>query len=255
MPYMVKEIAEIAGISVRTLHYYDQIGLLKPASINMAGYRIYSDDDLERLQQILFFKELDFSLTEIKDILARPGYNRKEALKAHRELLIKKRERLTKIIKSVEKTIDSLEGGKAMTKREMFAGFDMSEIERHIEKYADEVKEKYGHTEAYRESMEKTSRYKKEDWNRIMKNSADIYIKLAALLEQDPADPAVQKLIEDYRQFITDNFYHCTREIFRGLGELYVNDRRFTKNIDQYKPGLAKFMSEAIKIYCEQQED
>lgn len=251
MPYKVKEVADMVGVSVRTLHHYDQIGLLKPESVTTAGYRLYTDSDLERLQQILFFKELDFNLQEIKAILDSPGFDRKHALKVHRELLMEKKKRLEKIIESVDKTLDSIEGGTEMNKKEMFEAFDMSEIEKHQEKYAEEVKKKYGNTDAYKESQEKTSKYTKEDWAIIMGKQDEIYKKLADLMDKGPGDPEVQKLVGEKRQHITDNFYNCTPEIFRGLGELYVADERFTANIDKYKPGLAKFLNEAIKIYCD----
>lgn len=251
MPYKVKEVRDMVGVSVRTLHYYDQIGLLKPESVSAAGYRLYTDSDLERLQQILFFKELDFNLQEIKEILDSRDFDRVHALKAHRDMLIKKKKRLERIIKSVEKTIDSAEGGEKMNKKEMFDGFSMEEIEKHKEKYAKEVKEKYGDSHAFKESQSRTSKYSKEDWAIIMKKQGEIYKKLSGLMDREPADSEVQKSVEDWREHINRYFYTCTPEIFRGLGELYVNDERFTANIDKVKSGLAKFLSEAIKVYCD----
>lgn len=255
MPYMVKEVADLAGVSVRTLHYYDQIALLKPDTTNQTGYRIYSDDDLDRLQQILFFKELDFSLAEIKDIIDSPDYDKRQTLKEHKKLLIKKKERLEKIINSVENTINSLEGGSEVDKNKMFDGFDMSDIEKHKEKYAEEAKEKYGHTAMYRESTKKSSEYTDEDWARITKEQNQIYQRLAGLMDRDPDTPEVQKAIEKWRKLITENLYECNLDIFRRLGDLYINDRRFTKNIDKFKPGLAQFMQEAIHVYCEKKEN
>lgn len=222
-------MADIAGVSVRTLHYYDQIGLLKPKHVSPAGYRLYTDEDLERLQQILFFKELDFDLHDIKAILDDPGFDRYKALIAHKELLIEKKKRLERIIKTVDKTIQSIKGGIKMDEKDMFEGFDMSEIEKHKAKYADEVKKRWGNTDAYRESMEKTSKYTKEDWAKIISRQKELDTKLAALMDKGPADPEVQELISQRRQYITDYFYNCTPEIFRGLGEMYVNDERFTK--------------------------
>ncbi|GIM28257.1 MerR family transcriptional regulator [Clostridium polyendosporum] len=251
MSYKIKEVADMVGVSVRTLHHYDQIGLLKPESVTKAGYRLYAGRDLERLQQILFFKELDFNLQEIKNILDNPRFDRKQTLITHRELLLEKKKRLEKIIKSIDKTIESIEGGIEMNKKEMFDGFDMTEIERHKEKYAEETKQKYGNTDAYKESEKKTSKYTKDDWARIMAKGDQIYKKLAVLMDKDPSDPQVQELVAEKRQYITDSFYNCTPEIFRGLGELYVYDERFTANIDKYKLGLAKFLSEAIQYYCD----
>lgn len=251
MLYKVKEVSKIVGISVRALHHYDEIGLLKPENLTEAKYRLYSDKDLERLQQILFFKELDFSLQEVKEILDNPNFDRKRALKSHKELLVEKKKRIEKIIKSVEKTIDSIEGEIEMDKKEMFDGFDMSEIEKIKEKYAEEAKAKYGNTEAYKESEEKTSKYTKEDWNNIQKSTEEIYKKIIDNMDKGVADPKVQAAVGELRQQITDNFYNCTPKIFRGLGDLYVADERFTKNIDKYKEGLAAFLKEAMHYYCD----
>ncbi|EJO5347721.1 MerR family transcriptional regulator [Clostridium botulinum] len=251
MYYKVKEIADMAGISVRMLHHYDKIGLLKPESISAAGYRLYTNENLDRLQQILFFKELNFPLKEIKIILDSPNFNRKEALKTHKQLLLEKKLRLEKIIHSIDKTIDGIEGGVKMDKKEIFEVFNMAEIESHQKKYSEEVKRKYGNSSAYKEYNEKTSKYEKEDWNNIMKNWDIIYKKLASLMDKDPANNEVQQAIHQFRDHISKNFYECTPEIFRGLGELYVNDERFTANIDKYKVGLSKFLREAINVYCD----
>ncbi|EYE87520.1 MerR family transcriptional regulator [Fervidicella metallireducens AeB] len=249
--YKIKEVADMVGISVRTLHHYDEIGLLKPESITQAGYRLYTEKNLEKLQQILFFKELDFDLKTIKEILDDPDFDRKRALELHRQLLIKKRDRLNKIIECVENTIESAERGIKMSKENMFNAFDMSEIEKYQKKYAEETKQKYGHTNAYKESMEKTSKYTKNDWSDIMQKASEIYIEIASLMDRSPDDEDVQRAVKKWRQYITDNFYNCTVDIFRGLGELYVSDERFKNNIDKIKEGLAEFLSEAIKIYCD----
>ncbi|HIG0361128.1 TPA: MerR family transcriptional regulator [Clostridium sporogenes] len=251
MHYKVKEVADMAGISVRMLHHYDKIGLLKPESINTAGYRLYSNKNLDRLQQILFFKELNFPLQEIKIILDSPNFNKKEALKTHRQLLLEKKIRLEKIIQSVDKTINCIEGGIKMDKKEVLRAFDMTKIEEHQKKYSKEVKNKYGNTSAYKESNEKTSKYTKEDWNNIMKDWDKIYKKLVNLMDRDPGHKEVQEAVHDFRNHISKNFYNCTPEIFRGLGDLYVNDERFTSNIDKYKVGLSKFLREAINVYCD----
>lgn len=241
----------MAGISVRMLHHYDKIGLLNPESVNAAGYRLYSDENLDRLQQILFFKELNFSLQEIKIILDSPNFDKKEALKVHRQLLLEKKLRLEKIIQSVDKTINSMEGEFKMDKKEALNVFNMTEIEEHQRKYSKEVKEKYGNTSAYKESNKKTSKYTKEDWSNIMKGWDEIYKKLASLMDKNPDDKEVQESVHQFREHISKNFYDCTPEIFRGLGELYVNDERFTANIDKYKTGLSKFLREAINVYCD----
>ncbi|APQ77253.1 MerR family transcriptional regulator [Clostridium botulinum] len=251
MHYKIKEVADMAGISVRMLHHYDKIGLLDPESVSAAGYRLYSDENLDRLQQILFFKELNFPLQEIKIILDSPNFNKKEALETHRQLLLEKKLRLEKIIQSVDKTINSMEGEFKMDKKEILNVFSMTEIEEHQRKYSEEVKEKYGNTSAYKESNEKTSKYTKEDWSNIMKDWDIIYKKLANLMDKNPDDKEVQEYIHQSREHISKNFYDCTPEIFRGLGEIYVNDERFTANIDKYKTGLSKFLRDAINVYCD----
>lgn len=250
LAYKVKEVADMVGISVRTLHHYDQIGLLKPESVSLAGYRLYSQDNLERLQQILFFKELGFNLKEIKKILDSPNFDRNQALMAQREVLIKKRERLEKIIDTVERTINWIEGGVEMNKEEMFEGFDMSEIEKHKEKYGQEVREKYDR-EIVEECERKTSTYTKHDWALIKVQMGQIYKNIMEAMDNGPADSRVQREIGRFRQLITDNFYECSLEIFRGLGDLYVNDGRFTEYFEGYKSGLARFMREAMHIYCD----
>jgi DNA-binding transcriptional MerR regulator len=249
--HKTKEIAELAGISVRTLHHYDQIGLLTPAKIEENGYRFYDEADMERLQQILFFKELDFPLQHIKEILDDPNFDRKKALRTHQKVLVEKKLRLERMIRSIEQTIKSIEGGRTMSKKEMFEPFDMKKIEAHQQQYEPEVKEKYGGTKAYEESYRKTSTYQEKDWRRIKEGSESIYKRIIDNMEKGPSHEDVQQLIGELRQHITDNFYECTVDIFRGLGDLYVNDPRFTKNIDKYQPGLAQFLREAMHVYCD----
>lgn len=250
--YKVKEVAHLTGVSVRTLHHYDKIGLLEPAAITPAGYRLYSIGDLERLQQILFFKEMDFTLLEIKDILDRPDFNRKEALNNHMELLLSKKKRLEKIIQTVKETIDSIEGGYQMEEKDLFKGFDMTEIENHQKKYSEEAKRKYGN-ETVERVEKRTSGYSAEDWGKIQAETEGIYKRVIAGMDRGPDDPEVQLAVADWRQFISDHYYDCSLEIFRGLGDLYVDDSRFTKNIDKYKAGLAQFLKKAIHHYCDQQ--
>ncbi len=203
------------GISVRTLHHYDQIGLLKPESVSPDGYRLYSDRDLDILQQILYFKELGFSLQETGKIINSPGFDRMEALLTHKNLLMEKKKRLEALISSVEKTIQSMEGRRKMSKKEMFEAFDMTEVEKHKEKYAEEAREKYGHTDAYKESIKKAAGYTKEDWSAITKRGNEIYARNASLMDKAPSDPQVQEEVAQWRQHITDSFYQCTPEILR----------------------------------------
>ncbi|NDI35695.1 MerR family transcriptional regulator [Chengkuizengella sediminis] len=249
--YKVKEVSSIVGVSVRTLHHYDRIGLLEPETTTPARYRLYTDQNLERLQQILFFKEMDFSLQEIKEILDRADFDRKKALKTHKEVLLKKKNRIEEMIKTVNKTLESIEGGIKMENKEMFNGFDMKEIEEHQVKYADEAKQNYGET--YKKTAEKTKNYTKEDWKNITEEANGIYKKLASRMEFAPEDEQTQDTIHEWRQHITKYYYECTVDIFRGLGDMYVSDERFTKNIDKHKQGLAEFMKQAMFVYCDNQ--
>ncbi|HEU4965241.1 MAG TPA: MerR family transcriptional regulator [Bacilli bacterium] len=250
MPYKVKELAQLAGVSVRTLHHYDEIGLLTPQTVTDAGYRLYSDRELERLQQILFFREIGLTLQEIKAILDSPAFDRRRALETHRELLLQKKQRLEEILDTVDKTIDSIKGGNKMSDQELFEGFDETPFEEHKRKYAQEAREKYG--EAAVEAAEKrVENYTEEDWDAIKTHTEDLYGKIIANMNKGPSDPQVQEAVAGLRQQITDHYYDCTPEIFRGLGDLYVQDERFTANIDKYREGLAAFLREAMHYYCD----
>lgn len=247
--YKVKEVSDLVGISIRMLHHYDSIGLLEPESVSSAGYRLYNDSDLEKLQQIMLFRELDFGLQEIRDIFDIPDFNRKRALAAHKELLLEKKARLEKIIAAVDQTIEHLEGGAPLTKKDLFESFDMKAIEEHKAKYAAEVREKYGANAV--ESEKRTAGYSKKDWAEIMSKQGEIYSNIANNMDKGPADPLVQQYVAEWRSHITKYFYDCTPEIFRGLGDLYVDDERFTKNIDKTNPGLASFLRDAMHVYCD----
>ena len=235
----ISEVAKLTGITVRTLHYYDEIGLLKPSEITEAGYRLYSREDLEILQQILFFRELDFPLSQIKEIMNNPNYDKEEALKKQKELLIQQRQRIEGLIKLIE-------GDNNMS----FKEFDMNEIEENKKKYAKEVKERWGTSKAYEESEKKTSSYNKEKWGDINQETSEIFKGFAELRNSDPGSEEVQELVRRWQKYITDNFYTCTNEILSGLGLMYVEDERFKENLDKNGEGTAKLMAEAIKIYC-----
>lgn len=239
----INEVAKLTGITVRTLHYYDEIGLLKPSKVNESGYRIYDNSDLEELQQILFFRELEFSLNEIKEIITNPKYDKKEALCNHKQLLIKKKLRLDKLIALVE---DTIEGENTMS----FKEFDMSEIEKIKKEYAAEVKARWGDTEAYAESEEKTANYDSEKWNFLNEEGTAILKEFGELRTLSPDNEKIQSLVKKWQEYITNNFYNCTKEILAGLGLMYVQDERFSENIDKNGEGTAKFISEAIEIYC-----
>jgi DNA-binding transcriptional MerR regulator len=248
MQYTVKELSKLAGVSVRALHHYDAIGLLIPETHTNAGYRLYGSKELMRLQQILFFKELDFPLDAIRILLDNPGFDEADALAKHRALLIKRRDRLDGLLDTVEQTLKSIKGDEKMDDQELFENFDMAQIEEQKAKYTAEVNEKYTGWE----QCDKTKNYGRKEWAEVIRLGKQIQEGLAALMDEgrEPADPAVQAVIDRHFRYIDDSFYNCTLDIYEGLSDLYVDDRRFTQNIDKVRAGLAKFQSRAMKAYC-----
>ncbi|MGA9287466.1 MAG: MerR family transcriptional regulator [Anaerobacillus sp.] len=245
MTKQVKEVAELTGISVRTLHYYDEIGLLSPATSD-AGYRLYTAEDLENLQQILFFKALDFPLKKIKNILAQPDFNRLEALEFQKQVLCEKQRRLNQMNKSIDKTIQNVKGEITMTDKEKFDGFDFSH-----NPYEQEARERYG-DDAVDRSKQKMKNLSNEDKKELSHSFDGIYKKLADLRHDQPDSVEAQEAIDEWFQFLNKNVgYHYSVEAFKGLGQMYVDDKRFTKNIDQYGEGLSIFMRDAMAIYAD----
>ncbi len=242
MKYYVKKLSEIAGVSVRTLHHYDRIGLLKAKREPENGYRYYDEEAVRCLQSILFYRELGFELKEIETFLERG--NDEGLLSKHRMILLEKKKRLEKIID----LIDEMEKGEVVMTKKVFDAFNMEEIEHYKESFREEVKEKYD-PKVVEESRQKTNKYSKEDWKRVTEEGNQIFDQLADLMDLDPSDHKVQELLSQYKAYISANFYACTDEIFKGLGELYVTDKRFTKNIDKHGEGLASFMSRGIIAY------
>lgn len=243
MAYTVKQVAQIARVSIRTLHHYDEIGLLKPAGHSGAGYRLYDESNLERLQQILFFKELGFDLAEIARILSDPKFNRKRALVQHRKLLHERRDRIAQLIASVDRTLKAIERGKPMNAN-MFEGFDAA-------KYEEEAREKWGGTPEWDESAKRWKNYTRKDWDAIKREGGEIMTKIVALMDRRPSDPEVQRWIGRHHGQINDRFYVCSAEIYRGLADGYAQDPRFKAFYENIKPGLAQFMSDAMKVYAD----
>lgn len=246
MKMLINEIAKLADVSVRTLHYYDEIGLLKPSAVDeQNGYRFYDENSLERLQAILFYRELDFPLKDISKLLSSPNYDRSRALTEQKHLLTLKKERMERLIFA----LDSLMKGENTMD---FKAFDNSEFEAAREKYAAEAKEKWGNTDAYKEHSAKTSAYSGEKWAEVNSGMEAIMKKFAEckLSGAVPEDAAAQSLVKKWQDFITKNHYTCTKEILAGLGEMYSADERFTANIDKYGEGTAQFMTDAIRAYC-----
>ncbi len=236
----IKEFADLTGVSVRTLHYYDEIGLLKPSSVDeLTGYRFYGEDSLLRMQEILFYRELDFSLKSIAEIISSPDYDKNKALDEQKKLLILKKERLKRLISA----IDTAKKGENIMK-----AFNNTEFENH----KTEVIERWGNTDAFKEYTEKSKTYTKKDFDTASEGMHAIFGEFSLVMKNgtSPESSEAQKLVKRLQYFITDNFYTCTKEILSGLGQMYVLDERFKANIDKNADGTAEFVSEAIKIYC-----
>lgn len=237
----VKEVSKITGVSVRTLHHYDAIGLLKPTRVTEAGYRMYDDTALHRLQDILLFRELQFSLKEIKVILDSPDFDPSEAIARQIGLLELQYKRIGELI-SFAREIQN-KGAKTMN----FDVFDKDEIE----KYKEEVIAKWGGTKAYQEYRQKDIVRNKVASGRIANELMTIFSEIGGLKHLTPDSDEVQKKISAIQKFITDNYYTCTNEILSGLGEMYVCDERFKNNIDKAGgAGTADFVKQAIAAYC-----
>ena len=239
MKMQIKEFAEFTGVSVRTLHYYDEIGLLRPAEVDrITGYRFYDEDSLFRMQEILFYRELDFSLKSIGEILSSPNYDKNKALNEQKQLLILKKERLEKLISSID---GAAKGENVMT------AFDNSEFE----KYKAEAKEKWGTTDAYKEHAEKTKNYSKQKWNNLAEGMDHIMGAFAVCMKNGKMSDSeeAQNLVKMLQSHITENYYNCTKEILFGLGQMYVADERFQNNIDRHADGTAAYVREAITRY------
>ena len=244
MDYTVGRVAEIAGVTVRTLHHYDEIGLLTPGARTGAGYRRYDDNDLERLQQILLYRELGFTLDEIATILDDPDVEARAHLRRQHALLRDRISRLQEMVAAVEYMLEAQKMGINLTpeeKFEVFGDFDP-------DAYTEEVEERWGDTDAYQESARKTARYTKDDWLRIQQESADLMGRwLAAFDAGTPAESqAAMDLAEQHRQQIGKFFYNCTFEIHVGLAEMYLADPRFTQHYEDQRPGLAQYVHDAI---------
>lgn len=238
----IGEMAERAGISVRTLRHYDAIGLLAPSAVTQAGYRLYDQAAMARLEQILYFRELGFALEEIKAIMENPVYDARKAMKRQRKLLDMQRKRIDAMIERLDEAMM----GMGAPKPEVF---DMSEIEKVKNQYACETKARWGNTAAYQESEKRTAQYSEADWQRIQEGMAYLFEQFAAVRELDPTDLRVQDLVVQWQQYMTDHFYICTDEILAGLGQMYTADERFKANIDRSGEGTADCMARAIAHY------
>jgi DNA-binding transcriptional MerR regulator len=244
MAFTVSQVARMAGVSVRALHHYDEIGLLRPSGRSEAGYRLYDERDLERLQQVMFFRALEFPLEEIARIMTDPRFDVGAALRLQRQLLAGKAVQLQGLIAAVDAAIDRLEKGATMGNEELFEVFEGWNPKDHEE----EAEQRWGQTKEWKQSKERTARYSKQDWMKIKAEGGELYRQLAVLMGARKAADGLEAMdaAELHRQYISRWFYDCSRAVHRGLGELYVNDPRFTANIDKVAPGLALYCREAF---------
>ncbi len=239
----IGEVARLAHVSVRTLHHYDRIGLVRPSARTAAGYRLYATEDLERLQTVLLYKELGFGLGEIRDLLAEPGYDRREALRAQREQLARRSARVDAMLALIDKTLAAMDEGIPMERSdlfEVFGDFDPAEHEA-------EAEARWGETAEYRESARRTRRYTKEDWARFKSESNAVNEALARLMDEGvaPADPQAMDAVERHRVLIDTWFYPCTAAAHEQLGRMYVEDARFAATYEKIRPGMAAYLRDA----------
>jgi DNA-binding transcriptional MerR regulator len=249
MEYTVQKLAKLAGISSRTLRYYDEIGILKPARINSSGYRIYGQNEVDKLQQIMFYRELGVQLDEIKKIVNDPGFDATKALLLHRDKLLDKRKQLDALIATVEKTIETKKGRITMSDKEKFEGFKKKLVEENEAKYGKEIREKYGE-EAVEKSNEKFMNMSKEDFDEAQRLSDELALTLKeAMKTGDPAGELGQKAADLHKQWLTFYWPEYSKEAHAGLAQMYVDDSRFTAYYDKIQPGAAEFLRDAILIY------
>lgn len=250
--YKISELAQLSGVSTRTLRYYDEIDLLKPAQVGDNGYRAYGREQVDRLQEILFYRQLGMPLEEIRNLLTAPSYDRERSLTQHLSALKAQQNQLDLLIRNVEKTLLDLKGEITMSDKEKFEGFKQELIRKNNEQYGEEVKEKYGE-ENLEESNRRLMAMSEEQWQ----NQQELSEKIFALLEEamkknDPSCPEAQEAADCHRQWLClfwkDGLY--SKQAHRGMGEMYVCDERFTKFYDErLGKGGAEFLRDAIRVY------
>lgn len=243
MVYTVKQLATLAGISIRTLHYYDDIGLLKPSFVRQNGYRVYEEKELVKLQQILLFRELAFPLEQIKEMIYAKKFDMKAALRDQRKMLVMKKNRIYKLLSVVDA---QLKGGEHMANQHSFGVF----TDTTMEEFKEEARKRWGNTDAYKQSAERTKHWTKADYDRIAEEGTKFTEALSKLMDRGIADEKVQQMIEKHYQGIRV-FYDCPIEMYRNLGAMYVEDPRFRAYYEKFRKGMAEFMKNAIAYYCD----
>ena len=251
MSYSVGQVAELAGVTVRTLHHYGQIGLLEPQDRTGAGYRRYSEDDLDRLRHILFYRELGFSLDDIATILNDPGAGTAAHLRRQRELLTNRIGRLQTMVAAVDKELEAHTMGIQLTPEEKFEIFGPN----YSEDYETEAEQRWGETDAWKQSQARTSKFTKQQWIEIKESGDDLNRRLAAAMAGGAAPDSVEAmdLAEEHRRGI-EVFYDCSYQMHRGLGDMYLADERFTRTYEQITPGLAQWLRDAIHANADRHE-
>ena len=249
MSYSVGKVANLAGVTIKTLHHYDEIRLLSPSGRSEAGYRIYGESDLQRLQQILFYRELGLALEEIATILDDPRTDAVGHLRRQRRLLTERIGRLHKMVAAIDHEMEAREMYIKLTPEERLEVFGDFDPEAH----AGEAEQRWGGTDAYRQSRRRVSNYTKEDWLKIKAEHDEVAANLAALFESgvSPASEEAMAAAEAHRQHISRWYYDCSHEIHRGLGEMYVSDESFRANYDVLAPGLSEFIRDAARANAE----
>ncbi len=243
--YTVNQLAKLASVSVRTLHHYDQIGLLKPGERKRSGYRYYGESELYRLQQILFYRELDFPLEEIRLLLDDPRFNRETALLFHREKLQQRQRRLQVLLHTLDETLHQLKKEEKMSNYDMlYKGFRKEKVQA----LESEVAEKYG-AATLDETKTRLNSLDKATVLALQKEGDEINLALSKLMHLQADDPRVQEWVKKHHQYTT-SFYPADLTVYRAWAQLYVEDERFKATYDKVKPGLAAFLSKAMLVYC-----
>ena len=249
MEYTVQKLGQLAGISARTLRYYDEIGLLKPTRINSSGYRIYGATEVDRLQQILFYRELGVNLESIKEIMTSPAFDGTQALRDHRDKLLEKRVQLDALINNVDKSIKQTERKISMTDKEKFEGFKQKLVDDNEKKYGKEIRKKYGE-DTVNASNVKIKGMTEEEYAKIQKLEEQMFMNLKAAMETgNPAGEQAQKAADLHKQWLCFYWDQYSKEAHEGLAGMYVSDERFTAYYDKVQSGATEFLRDAIVIY------
>jgi len=237
----INEVALLANISVRTLHYYDQINLLKPSKINKSGYRVYDENCLKKLKQILLLKEIGLNLNEIKKVLEMEAWDNNKAFSLQKTVLEKKRDRLNELIRLVDEYIKG-------EKRMSFKEFNTKEMDEIKAKYRDEVEDKWGNSKAMQQFKDR--KYSKEELAKVVNKTNKIFYSFSLINQTLPESKEAQALVSQLQLHFNTYYYECDNAFLQQLGDMYVNDERYKKNLDKYGEGTALFISKAINAYC-----